>query len=124
MKVTMYGADICINCREAKDIFAAHPEIQVEYKNITETTATLKEFLSYRDYEKLFEPIKKAGKIGIPFFVLEDGRKTFDVMDIVEVSTTLESTIIKKQEIDKQDSDMEDISQSAKSCSINNRGQC
>ena len=88
MKLIMYGAPICINCVEAKEELQKNKDIELEYRNITESTTLLKEFLAYRDHEKLFEPVIKEGKIGIPFFILEDGTKTFDYSMFVEDSTT------------------------------------
>lgn len=85
MKVIMYGAEICPDCVEAKAVLAAVPGIDLEYRNITENTRILKEFLYYRDQEALFAPVKEAGSIGIPLFVLEDGAKTFDIGDFTEL---------------------------------------
>ena len=76
MKV--YGADICIDCRNYKAIrkkrgFAA------EYIDITESTANLREFLEIRDTDPVFVSVKERGGIGIPLFVREDGVKTLDI---------------------------------------------
>lgn len=84
MKITMYGAEICPDCVEAKELLKNVTNIRLEYKNITESTTVLKEFLAYRDKEVLFQEVKDAGKIGIPFFVLEDGTKTFDLTEFLE----------------------------------------
>jgi Glutaredoxin-related protein len=77
MSLIVYGADICSDCREAKVKLNA-AGIPFEYRDITASTKTLKEFLRLRDSEKIFEPVKKAGGIGIPLFILEDGTKTLD----------------------------------------------
>lgn len=83
MKVIMYGAGICGDCVQAKEILSRYPDIQLDYRSITDSIKTLKEFLSYRDHEEMFISVKENGHIGIPFFVLEDGTKTLDVTDIV-----------------------------------------
>lgn len=85
MKVIMYGAQICPDCVEAKEQLKNIADVELDYRNITESTAILKEFLAYRDNEPIFEEIKEGGKIGIPFFVLEDGRKTFDLTDFTDL---------------------------------------
>lgn len=36
-------------------------------------------FLQKRENDPVFEPIKQEGKIGLPFFILEDGTETFDL---------------------------------------------
>lgn len=82
MKITMYAAPICSECVAAKAKLEADSRVVLEYKNIVENTTLLKEFLAYRDSEAMFKEVKQAGKIGIPFFVLEDGTKTFDTMEL------------------------------------------
>lgn len=76
MKV--YGAPICIDCRNYKAIQAARG-FETEYIDITESTANLKEFLHIRDTAPLFAPQRQYGGIGIPLFVNEDGRMTLDI---------------------------------------------
>lgn len=76
MKV--YGADICIDCRNYKAIQKARG-FEAEYIDIVEDTTKLKEFLKMRDNDPEFEPIKEHSGIGIPLFVREDGAKTFDI---------------------------------------------
>lgn len=105
MKVIMYGTDICPDCVEAKEHLKDHTDIELDYKNITEKITTLKEFLSYRDNDELFIPIKEAGKVGIPFFILEDGTKTFEVSDIIKNTKTSSSN-------------------QASACSLDGKGQC
>lgn len=76
MKV--YGAEICVDCRNYKEI-QKNRGFEAEYIDITENTKNLREFLKIRDTEALFEPVKEHGGIGIPLFVREDGVKTFDM---------------------------------------------
>lgn len=102
MKITMYGTAICPDCVEAKVILEKHNDIELDYKNIIESTKLLKEFLSYRDNDKMFTNVVKEGKIGIPFFILEDGTKTLDIFDYLD---------IEKQKV-------------VNSCSIDGSGNC
>ena len=81
-KVIMYGAPICPDCVDAMEQLSQRDDIQVEYRNIVESTTILKEFLRYRDQDVVFDEIKKQGYIGIPFFIREDGTKTFSVEEI------------------------------------------
>jgi len=105
MKLIMYGADICPDCVQAKEQLKIYSNIELDYRNITEKISTLKEFLAYRDHDELFVPVKEAGKIGIPFFILEDGRKTFELSDFLEGT--------RKSFGDK-----------ANACSLDGKGQC
>jgi glutaredoxin-related protein len=76
MKV--YGTDICIDCRNYKAIQSSRG-FEAEYIDITENTANLREFLSIRDHDPLFDKVRENGGIGIPLFVREDGMKTLDI---------------------------------------------
>ena len=76
MKV--YGADICIDCRNYKAIQKSRG-FEVEYIDIMENTTNLKEFLEIRDLDPIFEPVREHHGIRIPLFVKEDGAKTFDI---------------------------------------------
>lgn len=76
MKV--YGAQICIDCRNYLAIQKSR-DFEAEYINIMEDTGKLREFLAIRDKDPLFAPLRERGGIGIPLFVNEDGRKTFDI---------------------------------------------
>ena len=76
MKV--YGADICIDCRNYKEI-QKNRGLEAEYVDIIENTTKLKEFLKIRDNDALYEQVKENNGIGIPLFVREDGMKTFDI---------------------------------------------
>lgn len=86
MKIIMYGAPICPDCVEAKTRLDNQAEIQLDYRNISESIKHLKEFLAHRDQDELFEVVKQEGRIGIPFFILEDGTKTFDYCDAAQVN--------------------------------------
>ncbi|NLP33800.1 MAG: glutaredoxin [Clostridiales bacterium] len=105
MKIVMYGAEICSDCVIAKEQLGKMKDIELDYRNITENTSILKEFLSYRDKETMFTSIKEEGKIGIPFFILEDGRKTFDIYELTGIK--------------KPDNDSE-----INACSIDGKGNC
>lgn len=90
MKIIMYGAPICGDCVIAKERLLEKEEIQLEYRNITESTSILKEFLAYRDNEGMFKEVKECGRIGIPYFILEDGTKTFDIEQYVDIDLSTE----------------------------------
>ncbi len=105
MKVIMYGAGICMDCVSAKELLSGYPQIHLDYRSITDSTKTLKEFLSYRDREEVFTSVKENGKIGIPFFLLEDGTMTLEVTDIVATESTA-------------------TEQTGGSCSIDGKGNC
>lgn len=68
----IYGTDQCPDCVRCKaDLDRAG--VAYEYRSISENLLYLKEFLSLRDWEGIFAPVKEAGKIGIPCILGEDG---------------------------------------------------
>ena len=81
MKV--FGADICGDCREFKALMRSRG-FAVEYVDITESTANLKEFLKLRDSAAAFDAAREHGGIGIPAFVREDGAVTLNVNAALE----------------------------------------
>ena len=105
MKITMYGAEICSDCVEAKKQLSLDESIVLDYRNITENTKTLKEFLAYRDHEAIFEPVKAEGRIGIPLFLLEDGTMTFELEEHINLKST-------------------EAKPTYSACSLDGKGQC
>ncbi len=74
--ITIYGADICIDCRNLKAILKQRNiENQFTYIDITQSTDNMRAFLTIRDHEAIFEEIRnwEGGAIGIPCFVMENG---------------------------------------------------
>lgn len=76
MKV--YGAEICIDCRNYKAIQQARG-FEAEYIDIVKDTTNLKEFLKLRDTERIFDSVREHNGIGIPLFVNDDGDMTFEI---------------------------------------------
>ena len=84
MNVIMYGMNICPDCTEAIEILKDYSDIKLDYREFTQATSNLKEFLKYRDTNPIFDDVKIAGNIGIPLFVREDGYLTFNVQELIE----------------------------------------
>ena len=68
----IYGTDLCPDCVAAKKILD-EKNIPYDYVDITKNIADLKAFMRLRDTSPAFDAVKKAGNIGVPAFVLEDG---------------------------------------------------
>lgn len=83
MGLVIYGMRICPDCVEAlKEL--DRRGIDYEYKDFSEATANLKEFLKYRDTNGIFDEAKADGGIGIPFFVLPDGEVTLSLEEALK----------------------------------------
>lgn len=73
----IYGSEQCPDCVNCKrDLEAAG--VEYVYLNISENLLFLKKFLKLRDENEVFAEIRKAGKIGIPCVVREDGTVTLE----------------------------------------------
>ena len=62
----------CVQCREDLD----QAGVAYEYLDFSDSLRYLKEFLDLRDHSLVLEPVREAGKIGIPCIVREDGSLT------------------------------------------------
>jgi len=79
----VYGSEVCIDCRNYK-LLQSLRGFRDEYIDITDNTVDLKEFLTLRDVEPVFEAVREKHSIGIPLFVREDGAMTLDMAEALE----------------------------------------
>ena len=71
----IYGSMLCPDCVDCcRDLDAAGVESQ--FADFADSLLNLKEFLSLRDLDPQFAPVKEKGSIGIPCIVREDGSVT------------------------------------------------
>ncbi len=78
MKLTMIGSHLCQDTLYAM-IKLKEKGAVIDFQNISAFFPALKLFLQKRENDPVFEPVKQEGKIGLPFFILEDGTETFDL---------------------------------------------
>lgn len=76
-----YGAKICGDCVAAAEAIEKNG-LDIEFIDITASTANLKEFLKLRDTQDIFAEVRERGGIGIPCFVFDDGTVSFDLPGI------------------------------------------
>ena len=77
----IYGSMLCrdcVDCRADLD----REKVAYEFLDFAEELVNLKEFLKLRE-DALFDEVKKAGGIGIPCIVREDGTITLDWTEYV-----------------------------------------
>ena len=72
--ITIYGMNSCPDCTYVEKQVAGNEEYRVV--DIGRSVAALKAFLRLRDTEAVFADAKRDGYVGIPCFVLADGRVT------------------------------------------------
>lgn len=73
----VYGSLLCPDCVACKRAFE-EKGIEFEYHDFGEDLPALKNFLTIRDSNPLFDEVKKDGGIGIPCIIREDGSVTLD----------------------------------------------
>ena len=81
--IKMYGMITCPDCSYLLDQISGL-EDEYEYIEIGEHVLKMKEFLRIRDSKdnaEIFKDIKATGGVGIPCFVLENGRISLDPSD-------------------------------------------
>ncbi|HNT03303.1 MAG TPA: hypothetical protein PLY12_12030 [Bacillota bacterium] len=66
--------------------FLSNNGIIYEYIDITDSMKNLKVYLKLRDTRPEFEEIKRIGRVGIPFIMLDNGEKLiFDQPELDEL---------------------------------------
>lgn len=75
MKKELFISDKCIHCQNLMDREKENPKYtndpDVEIINITDSMASLKRFLAYRDALDGYKGAKEDGKVGVPSMVIE-----------------------------------------------------
>lgn len=82
--IKIYGMITCPDCSYLMDQIAGLKD-KYEYVEIGEHVLKMKEFLRLRDSDEnveIFKDVKEAGGVGIPCFVLENGRISLDPSDV------------------------------------------
>ena len=78
--IKVYGMATCPGCQAVKPQLVGR-ENEFEYIDIGSHVRLLKEFLRLRDTREEFEEMRAGGYAGIPCFLWEDGRISFDPED-------------------------------------------
>ena len=78
--ITVYVMESCADCAHVKEQLKGNPHFNIV--DIGQHVRSLKSFLHLRDTRTEFTTIKARGAIGIPCFVQEDGKITFELDNI------------------------------------------
>lgn len=73
-KITVFGSALCPDCGVMKDFLSSN-DVKYEFIDITESMRNLKIYLKLRDTRPEFDEIKKLGRVGIPFIMINNGDK-------------------------------------------------
>lgn len=81
-KIIVFGSKHWPGCEPAKE-YLSNNNIKFLYLDITENMLYLKKFLKIRDNRPEFDEIKKAGRVGLPCIVINDGEQViFDYKEL------------------------------------------
>lgn len=84
--VKVFVMQTCPDCISVKEQVKNDPHF--ELIDIGEHIRNLKQFLTLRDNNPVFDSIKRNGYVGVPCFVLENGDITFSLQDVNLKETT------------------------------------
>ena len=80
--IKIYGSMLCKDCVQCRnDLDRAG--VEYTYLDFSAELLHLKEFLTLRDREPIFDAVRAEGRIGIPCIVKEDGCVTLDWSEYV-----------------------------------------
>lgn len=79
----VYGSNLCPNTVEAIEVLK-EKNINFEYRDFDKDIKALKEFVSIRDENSIFDSVKAEKRIGIPCFVLSNDYVTLDLNLAIE----------------------------------------
>jgi len=71
-KITVFGHKHCKDCSTMKALLFENG-LEFEFADVTEGMPQIKEFIRYRDTRAEFDRIKRAGGIGFPCVVVNNG---------------------------------------------------
>lgn len=84
MKVTVIGSHLCPDTLYALNQLVAK-KADIEFKNLSASLPDLKAYLAQRENNPLYEAVREKGGIGIPCFVMEDGKTTLDLDEVLNI---------------------------------------
>ncbi len=87
MKLTVYGSNTCPKTLYVLNLLwgrLADPS-GIKFINITGSIALLQEFMVMRDTDPNFQALRGQPKVGIPYYVLEDGSGTHDLEKVLSI---------------------------------------
>lgn len=82
MKVTVIGSHLCPDTLYVLNQLVAN-KVEIDFKNLSASLQDLKAYLAQRETNPLYASVREKGGIGIPCFVLEDGRTTLDLDEVL-----------------------------------------
>lgn len=84
MKCKLYYSTHCPESIEARELLLDE-NLDIEYVNITDSMANLKDFLKVRDQYSFFDKVRKDDRVGVPTLVFGENEFFLDAEDGVDL---------------------------------------
>jgi glutaredoxin-related protein len=84
MKVKVIGSHLCPDTLYALSKLK-EKNADIDFQNLSASFSALKNYLYFRHNNALYEAVREAGGIGIPFIELEDGTQTLDLDVLINI---------------------------------------
>lgn len=76
--IIVIGSNLCEDTAAAVAELKAR-EIEHEFHDISASLDYLKEYLEIRENDDMYIPVREGKRLGIPCFINEEGKRTFDL---------------------------------------------
>ncbi|MFJ5760476.1 hypothetical protein ACIQAA_15370 [Neobacillus sp. NPDC093182] len=92
MKVKVIGSHLCPDTLYALSKLK-EKNADIEFQDLSANFSALKDYLYVRENNAIYNAVREAGGIGIPFFEIEDGTQSLDLKVVLyRVSSTNRSS--------------------------------
>jgi glutaredoxin-related protein len=83
MKVKVIGSHLCPDTLYALSRLK-EKNADIDFQDLSASFSALKDYLYVRENNALYDAVREAGGIGIPFFEIEDGSQTLDLNVVLD----------------------------------------
>lgn len=81
---TVWGSFYCPFTTAAVKRFKEE-NIEIDYKEISDSMSRMREFLALRDHRDEMQPVREAGRVGVPCIITNDDKILFEVEDAIKL---------------------------------------
>ena len=83
LEIRLMGSHLCQDTLYAL-IKLKDEKVDIEFCNLSTNFPVLKEFMTLRETDPMFDEVKGRGGLGIPLFILEDGTRTLSLERVLD----------------------------------------
>ena len=83
LEIRLMGSHLCQDTLYAL-IKLKDEKVDIEFCNLSTNFPVLKEFMTLRETDPMFDEVNGRGGLGIPLFILEDGTRTLSLERVLD----------------------------------------